>query len=315
MLELLAISQLAAGDFNQAITSYQKLVAARPRSVEMMLGLGEAQLAAKSYDAAADTARRAQTLDPKSMVAAQLAVKIEVLAERYDRGLAKARDLQARYPNEPQGWILEGDVELARNNWDAAAAALRSALKRKESSATAQQLDAALRNAGDRARLEAFESDWLARHPKDAPFRHHLAGVAIREGKLEQAASLLDEILRIAPDSALALNDAAWVRARLKRPGAVDLAERANRLSPNQPLFLDTLASAYASEGNASRAVESQKKAVELAPAAPMLRLHLARLYVQAGDKSAARTELDALNALGDSFAGRDEVRELRSKL
>jgi predicted Zn-dependent protease len=95
----------------------------------------------------------------------------------------------------------------------------------------------------------------------------------------------------------------------------VALAERANQIAPNQPPFLDTLAFALAAEGNVARALEVQRKALELSPAAHGLRLTLARLYLDAGDKTAARRELDALSALGAAFGQQTEVEALRSKL
>ncbi|MFN9766643.1 MAG: tetratricopeptide repeat protein [Pseudomonadota bacterium] len=44
------------------------------------------------------------------------------------------------------------------------------------------------------------------------------------------------------------------------------------------------------------------------APQDPKLRLNLARLLIQAGDKPQARAELEDIARLGDRFAGQDEV-------
>jgi len=45
------------------------------------------------------------------------------------------------------------------------------------------------------------------------------------------------------------------------------------------------------------------------------LRLRLARLYLQTGDKAPARIELDRLAALGEGFPQQAEVRALRMEL
>ena len=47
----------------------------------------------------------------------------------------------------------------------------------------------------------------------------------------------------------------------------------------------------------------------------PQLRLNLARLLIEAGDKAGAKTELDTLAALGDKFPLQKEVETLRGKL
>lgn len=316
MLALLAHAQLAAGDTSQAISSYSKLVAARPKSPAPLIALAEAQLVAKSYDAASETAKKALLLAPESGPVMQTAVKIDVRAGRFDHALAKAHALQVAAPKAPQGWVLEGDVELARHNWPAAAAAFRTALQKQDSTAIARRLHQTLRDAGDKTKAEAFAVEWLKKHPQDPAFLFYLSGWAIDERNLELATTQLEEVLRSTPDSPSALNNLAWVQATLKKPGAVANAERVNQLAPNQPVYMDTLAYSLAAEGRIARAIEVQKKALELAPpSAHGLRLNMARLYLQAGDKAAARAELDTLAKLGDRFARQNEVRELQSKL
>jgi putative PEP-CTERM system TPR-repeat lipoprotein len=315
MLAVLASAQFAAGETNQAISSYGKLAAARPNSPAPLLALAEAQLAAKSYDAAVATANRALVLAPESLPVMEAAVRVDLRAGRPGQALAKARALQARNPIAPHGWILEGDVELSRRNGPAAAAAFRTALQKQDSSLIAPRLYQALRITGDKAKTEAFVLEWLQKHPQDPAFLFYLAGSAIEEKDYEQAATRLEQVLRVAPENWAALNNLAWVQATLKRPGAVANAERLIQSSPNEPGFMDTLAYALAAEGKIARAVEVQKKALDLAPSAHGMRLQMARLYLQAGDKAAARAELDTLAKLGDNFAQQSEVRELQGKL
>jgi putative PEP-CTERM system TPR-repeat lipoprotein len=305
----------AAGDTQQAIAAYEKIAAAQPGSPFPLMALAQTQLQAKSFDAAAESLKRAQGIAPDAAVVVAMAVKVDVLAGRHDEALSKARALQARAPKLVDGWLLEGDIEMSRSSWSAAAAAFQKALQKQESPQIAQRVYLALRRSGDKARTDAFATDWLKRHRNDAQFLFALATWAIEDKNYDLAAERLEQSLRFAPDSAAALNNLAWVRATQKKPGAAKLAERANELSPNQPLFLDTLAFALAAEGNVTRAVEIQQKAMALSPSAHGLRLQLARLYLEAGDKDAARRELDTLAALGDAFARQGEVASLKSKL
>lgn len=61
--------------------------------------------------------------------------------------------------------------------------------------------------------------------------------------------------------------------------------------------------------------MEVQTRVVALAPEAPQYRLTLARLQLQAGNKAAARVELDKLAALGRPFSGQVEVGKLLKQL
>ncbi len=311
----LANAQLAAGETQQAISSYQKTVSARPKSPLPLMALAEAYLAAKSFDAAAEAVRKAQALAPEVPAVAQLAAKVDVRAGKHDQALTKARALQARTPKSADGWIIEGEVEVDRRHWPAAVAAFRKALQRQESSAVAQRLFSALRQAGDKAKTDAFAVDWLKRHPDDPAFLFTAAGQAIDDKDYAVADTRLEQTLRAAPDSPWALNNLAWVRAAQKKPGAVAMAQRANELAPNNPALMDTLAFALATEGDLVRAIEIQKKAVALAPSAHALRLSLARMYVDANDKTAARRELTLLKDAGSAFERQGEVQALEAKL
>ena len=90
---------------------------------------------------------------------------------------------------------------------------------------------------------------------------------------------------------------------------------KANEIQPNQPLLMDTLALALAAEKRVDQAIELQKKALALAPASSTLRLTMARLHIQAGQKPQARELLEALAKLGDKLPEQGEVKSLLETL
>ena len=98
---------------------------------------------------------------------------------------------------------------------------------------------------------------------------------------------------------------------QLHQDGAIVYAEKANRLAPDQPALMDTLAMLLAERNEYGRAIELLNKALKIQPANAKHRLNLARIYVSAGDKVRARTELEMLSQLGDKFAGQPEVSTL----
>ena len=68
-------------------------------------------------------------------------------------------------------------------------------------------------------------------------------------------------------------------------------------------------------ERQTSRAMEVQRRAVDLRPQSPALKLTLAKVYLQAGDNALAKAELEKLAGLGDRFAGSAEARTLLAAL
>jgi cellulose synthase operon protein C len=68
-------------------------------------------------------------------------------------------------------------------------------------------------------------------------------------------------------------------------------------------------------ENQLPKAVETQRRATQLDPRSPGLRLRLAQLLVKTGDKVGAREELEKLAKLGGQFEAQAEVTALLKNL
>jgi predicted Zn-dependent protease len=223
--------------------------------------------------------------------------------------------LQKAQPGQTTGYLLEADAEFARGRPEAAAAVLRKALQLGAGSEAAIKLHVALLAAGRKDDAEHLSTTWKKDHPRDAVFRYHLGDTALARNDLPAAEAHYRSVLEAQPENALALNNIAWLLIRQNKPGAVALAEQANKLMPEQPALMDTLAYALALENQLPRAVALQKQAIAKAPENASLRLTLAKIYLKAGASKQARAELEYLARLGDKFRPQEEVADLMKKL
>lgn len=112
----------------------------------------------------------------------------------------------------------------------------------------------------------------LAEWPNDWQLHDHLAGVARDLGDLQEAVAHWRDSVRLLPNNIDSLNQLAYLLATTRiaslRNGeeAIELAQRAVTLSAGrEPMFLDTLAAAYAEAGQWDKAVETAERAMELA--------------------------------------------------
>ncbi len=312
LIERQARVQMAAGETQQALLSLTKLTQLRPDSVGVFITLAEAQLANNDVDGAAKSSKRALEIAPKAPAAQRVAVAVAMKQKRPKDALTLARDLQTRQPNEATGFVMEGDIELEQKNVDNAIAAYRKATAKPVPGQAAARLHTSLLVAKREPEAAKFAEGWATSHPKDSLFVFYLGDLALKRGDNAGAERRYNEVLKIQPEHPLALNNIAWLMVQQKRPGAVALAERAVKAAPNQPPLMDTLALALAAESQLPKALEIETKVVELAPDAPAFRLNLAKMHLQAGDKSKARTELQKLAKLGAKFsAGQAEVSTL----
>jgi len=78
---------------------------------------------------------------------------------------------------------------------------------------------------------------------------------------------------------------------------------------------MDTLAVLLSDKGEHARALALQKKVLEAQPQTPVFKLNLAKIQIKAGDKAAARTLLNELAALGETFSDQAEVKRLQQDL
>jgi len=312
---LLAQSQAMAGDANQAISSVNKWASLVPRSPEPQLMLAE--IYARQGDKPSQTQAIKRSLAIKAdFRPAQLALfASELGAGHYPEARRVAETVQTQQPADPMGRALLADVSAAQKDWPAAVAGYRAALKLQPAPEVAIKLHRALNVGGKPADAKAFESEWTAAHPQDAIFLDYLGSLALMQQNLPLAEQRYQAVLKIQPDNPIAANNIAWLLNKAKRPGALAYSEKANKVAPDQPAFMDTLAQIYADNGQMDKALEVQKRAVGLAPDLAAHRLHLARYYVAAGKKAEARTELSRLSALGDKFGQQAEVSKLLATL
>lgn len=315
LLDAAGQAQMAAGDTNQAVSTFNKLAAARPGTPEPYIRMAGAQMAAKDADGAVQSLKKALALRPDLVNVQRAMIKVSLDAGREGDALAMAREVQKQRPKESSGYLLEGDIHSSKKSWPSAITAYRTGLKNVGTTDLAVRLDAALRASGNVAEAEKGTAAWVKDHPNDRDVRMYLAEMALGKKEWAGASARYKEVLAIKADDALALNNLAYVLGQLKDPKALEYAEKAVKIAPNNPSILDTYGMLLVDKGESKRGVEYMLRASELAPAATGIRLNLARALIKDGQKPEAKKELEVLAKLGDRFSEQAEVAKLMQGL
>ena len=278
LLERLGRAQMMADQPNQAVATFNKLAAQRPNSAPVQLQLADAYLADKNEVASASAVRRALVMAPDDAVALRAVIMLTVRENKLPQALAMARTVQTKQPADALGFLLEGDIHASQKDWAAAATVLRKALTKSKPEEVPARLHLALLNAEQAAEAAQFAQSWLKGHPSDTALRTYLGEAAILRGEGDVAEEHFRKLLELQPDEPSVLNNLAKLLVKFKKPGALPFAERAATLAPQRPDVLDTLAQAYAAENQTAKAIDAQRKALNLAPLNADLRLTLAKL-------------------------------------
>ena len=143
----------------------------------------------------------------------------------------------------------------------------------------------------------------------------YLADRDLATKRYERAEQRYRSALQRTPDNAVLLNNLAWVSHELKRPGALEYAERAHDLAPDNPAIMDTLGSILAEAGQVERGLVLLGRAADAAPDAPQIRLNFAKSLIKTDRKIAARKELESLARLDERLPERQEAVKLLGEL
>lgn len=315
VLRHLAGAQAMSGDYNQAVSTYNKLIALQPTSPEPLMLLARMYAARGDKAASKQAMERALKLKPGYQPAQRALVANELAAGNFAEANRLANSMKSLFPNDPLTYSILGDVAAVQRDWAGAVQNYRAALKLLPQVDVAIKLHRVLIGAGKGADAKQFESEWLVAHPKDLKFLIYSADATLLLLNYDLARERYLAVLKLQPDNANASNNVAWLLNRNKDPKAVEYAEKAAKLAPDNTDFMDTLAQVHAAAGRLDKAIEIQKKAVDLSPEQADHRLHLAQFYAAAGQKAQAREQLQQLMPLGDSFPHQADVRRLMESL
>lgn len=315
LLDASGRAYLAAGDSNQALVAFGRLASLLPNSPQPQLRMAEAYLAAKNKDAARQSLRKALAIKSDMVDAQRGIMALDLDAGRTADALNVAREIQRQRPKQAVGYMLEGDVQVAKKAWSDAVAAYRTAIRQSGSLEPAVKLHSSLLAGGNSGEAKKFADGWLVEHAKDLVFRNYLAELASLRKDYATANKHYRVLLDARPSDPMLLNNIAWNLGQLKDPQALEYAQKAYALAPNQPAIMDTLGVLLVEKGETERGVELLQKAIGGAPNAASIRLNLAKALLAAGKKDAAKKELDQLARLGDKFPAQAEVSRLMQGL
>jgi len=233
---------------------------ADPQSDDVRVTVARAALMADYPQIAEAEAAKVAPSSPAWFDAEAMRLRALVAQDREAEAVARAQQLVAQNEGNARGWRLLGDLMAQRDDFAGAAQAYgraRDALGGREDASLLLQLGGALEQAGQ----------WAEARP------------------------LLERVVELAPDSAVALNHLGYALADRGEdlPRAIELLEKANRIRPREPAYIDSLGWAYFRAGRHARALPLLQNAVEMEPGNPELNEHLGDVLWAMGRRFEAR--------------------------
>jgi Flp pilus assembly protein TadD len=138
-----------------------------------------------------------------------------------------------------------------------------------------------------------------------------------QEGQRAVARPIYEQVLKIEPDNAVALNNVAYMMAEGGEDLdlALNLAQRAKQRLPENLDVSDTLGWIYIKKNLSDNAIQVYHDLVAKQPDRSTFRYHLGMALYQKGDKVGARKELQTALQSHPSKDEEAKIRELMGKL
>lgn len=314
-LQAYAGAQLANGDAAGAKTTLTNAARRAAFDAPRLLSVARQQVAAQDLKGAAYSVEKALSGSPTNSDAIGMMSSIELAQGNFAQAEQRAKQVVDVNSKSALGYNLLAEVAMRRGQSAAALDALRKAHDiDKSSTSLVRLMRAQASQGGSKAALDAAEA-WLRKNPADVVVRGTVAELLVRSKDFDAARKQYEAIVKRAPSDAGALNNLANVLIELKDPGSVDMAERALKFEPRNPVLLDTAGWASHRNDKADRALQLLREARLRAPDNPDIRYHLAAVLAKAGRKAEAREELNAALKTGLSFASATDAKQLLSTL
>jgi putative PEP-CTERM system TPR-repeat lipoprotein len=312
ILSLKAAAFLALGQRKEARDAYSDILKQDPSVVGARRQLVALLIEAGEFETARATIQAGIANNPKDYQLYQDFVMVDLKSTGMDAALATANRLQSQAQDFPAIRALKGDVYMASNRPQDAAAAYKEALAAAPSGMLVARLANAYIRSNQMDSAQAVLVDWLGKHPDDLTVTEQIAEVAIGQNKLDDAQKYLAIVLKAKPHNAVALNNMAWVlQQKGQNDEAAKLARQAYILQPSQQTA-DTLGWILASTGKAQEAVPLLRQAAgDAATADPRILYHYAVALKDTGNTDEAKKNLQVVASNKGTFKEKEEAQKL----
>jgi len=262
-----------------------------PRNPEITTHLATALINAGKSTQARDLIKDALATSPNDMRLSFLLVQAQRDAGDLDGALATARSLRAAHPDDARATYLLGQVLLASSRYGEVVDLMKPEIDRLRAAKASDAQLALLETTQASALLQlkrhdealGLLKDAVARAPEDTSVLFQYGAALDRAGRATDAETAFRNIIAKDPLDANALNYLGYMMAErgTSLDEAVSLIQRALKVEPNNPSYLDSLGWAYVRQGKFDLADAPLTTAAEKLPSNSVIQDHLGDLRLK----------------------------------
>jgi tetratricopeptide (TPR) repeat protein len=281
--------------------------------------LGAALSARNKYDESISVLQNAYTAAPGAAQPMVTLVNTLVRAGKLDQAAAFLQTVLQENPGNAEAHVLLGSVQLMQNVPEQALKSFRTAIERQPKNMAGYRAlaDLHLREKNNDAALEVIRAG-LKERPDSFDMHLALASLLQLKGDYEAAIAEYEYMLKqdsgsliVANNLASMLSDHRTDKASLERAYSLATMLRKSQV----PSFKDTLGWVYYQRGDHKNAISLLEEAAAELPERPLVRYHLGMSYVANGQAAKASEQLKKALELAPSSDLQVKIRNAQEKI
>ncbi len=250
--------------------------------------------------------------NPNDLAALSSYISIQITLKEYEDAYQRSLELVDRHPNKAISYLMLGNSLEQLDRFKQAIAEYQRGLEQSFMPDLVLGLAKANLAIDNRtAARKALEEHWQ-RHPTVGSAYSVLL---INNREWLEAKSILASLLKMNERQPTHLNNMAYVLDQLNDHKAIEYAQRAHEISPQNPYVNDTVGWLLVKAGNPDKGLKYLRQAVARASSLPEIRYHLGKALFALGRHAEAKRELQFALESGTKFDGYQDAKDLLKSL
>lgn len=304
LVELRGKALFNLGNAEDAASVWERWVKLAPDSVLANFYYGDSLAKSNQLARALESLEVSRKLNPGYLPTRISIIRISAEAGNLDKAQAEMAKLQSEMTEERADvWYTQGWLNAKLGKYPEAEQALEKSLSLQPTPDTAMLLFATLNSMGKSDAAIASLEGWVEKFPQHIGLMAILGQAYLARNDSEKAGDIYKRILTLDTKSVLALNNLAWLLRQSDPQQALQYAERASAIAPEDPYVMATHATLLVANGKAAEGEQMLRKAVTLHPDNMQTKVDLGRLLIEIGKPGAAKPYLEAVIDSGASEA------------
>lgn len=303
---------------DQARKELDYIVKTFPQNVEARYEVGHLDFVEEDYKSSAEVFGKLYKENPKDHRG--LAGVVETLAAEghMPEAVAELNKAIAAEPDKQDLKLFMANLDVRNKNYDHAIQLFQGLVAQNpKNSDLLNRLAETYRLKGDTNMAIAKFREASQAAPSDAMPLLRLAITLQNADRTDEAEPIYEQVLKIQPDQAVALNNLAFLKANKGKDleEALTMAQRAKQKAPNSKDVADTLGWIYVKKNLSDEAVHVFQDLVAKDPGNPTYHYHYGMALMEKGDKPSTKRELEQALKDHPSKPQEAEIRGVLAKL